>query len=260
MIGGTIRRFDSCESTNDEAAKWAKQIHDRAPHGGVIVADSQRAGRGRLGRQWHSPPGSNLYFSVVLRLALPPDKVPPITLCAGLAVCEVVNTRGAVASIKWPNDIYVGKNKLAGVLTEMSTQSQGTVSEGQSSPVESTVIVGIGVNVNGSAFPPELAATSLALECGETIDRAILLGDILSSMHQWVERYCAHGVSALQRAFEGHSMLSGQLVRAKIGGQLRSGKVVSLSDDGALRLRDSAGIEHKIIAGEIECLGEECDE
>ncbi len=254
MIGGTIRHFDECESTNDEALKWARQIHDSAPHGGVVVADFQRAGRGRLGRVWHSPPGSNLYFSVVLRLSLPMERVPPITLCAGLAVCEVVNTRGIKASIKWPNDVFVGGNKLAGVLTEMSSQSHSATMARQ------TVIVGVGLNVNSESFPSDLSATSLKLECGAQVDRAELLGDILSSMHTWVERYCAHGVSALQKAFEGHNLLSGQLVRAKVGGVLVQGRVVSLSDEGALLMRDSDGLEHKIVAGEIECIEEKTRE
>jgi len=263
VIGGTIRHFDECESTNDEALKWARQIHDSAPHGGVIVADFQRAGRGRLGRVWHSPPGSNLYFSVVLRLLLPMERVPPITLCAGLAVCEVVNTRGVKASIKWPNDVLVGANKLAGVLTEMSSQSHRPATDGAANHGAlgmQTVIVGVGLNVNCESFPGDLSATSLKIESGGQVDRTELLGEILSSMHTWVERYCAHGVSALQKAFEGHNMLAGHLVRAKVGGVLVQGRVVSLSDEGSLLMRDNGGLEHKIVAGEIECIEEEIHE
>ncbi len=248
MIGCTIRRFETCTSTNDEATKWAGQHRDRAPHGGVIVADTQTGGRGRLGRVWHSPAGENLYFSVVLRPQLPLHRVPPITLCAGLAVCEAVNAMGVAASIKWPNDVLVGDCKLAGVLTEMSTQSQHSP---QTGPSDTAVIVGIGVNVNSRRFPPELCATSVANETGADCDRFTLLGEILTRMDSWVEQYCAHGVGALQQAFESHNQLRGHKVVAKVKGVLVSGRVVALAEDGSLLMKDDHGTEHRIVAGEV---------
>lgn len=244
MIGCKRRRFDHCASTNDVAAAWAKDPHDPAPHGGVVVAESQAAGRGRLGRSWHSPPGENLYFSCVLRPTLPAPKVPPITLCAGLAVCEVVNSLGVSASIKWPNDVWVGQRKLAGVLTEMSTHSQN---------VES-VILGVGLNVNSRQFPADLQATSIRLETGREQERSGLLDALLLSIDTWVERYCSHGVSALAQAFERHSFLGGREVQVKIAGALISGRVASLAEDGSLLVVDSAGTQHKVIAGEVQLL------
>lgn len=242
MIGCSIRRFERCASTSDEAANWARDKYDPAPHGGVILADSQTGGRGRLGRQWHSPPGQNLYFSCVLRPELPIHKVPPITLCAGLAVCEIVNSLGVAASIKWPNDVLVGGRKLAGVLTEMSTQAQKL----------EAVIVGVGINVNSIEFPPELSATSLRLESGAEHDRALLLGNVLRSMDHWVERYCSEGVAGLAQAFAEHSMLRGKEVRARVSGVLIVGRVASLGEDGSLEIIDAAGTVHRVIAGEVE--------
>lgn len=247
MIGCRTRRFDACVSTNDLAAAWAKDPHDRAPDGGVVVADSQTGGRGRLGKDWHSPPGENLYFSCVLRPDLAAEKVPPITLCAGLALCEVMNSLGVKASIKWPNDVWVGQRKLAGVLTEMSTQSQ---------KVES-VIVGVGVNVNATEFPVGLQATSVRIETGKDHERSGLLDVILSSMDEWVERYTSGGVAALARAFEKHNLLGGRQVQVRIAGAMVSGRVASLADDGSLLLTDQTGATHKVIAGEVNLLPED---
>lgn len=242
MIGCTIRRFERCESTSDEAAKWARDKYDPAPHGGVIVAEMQTAGRGRLGREWHSPPGQNLYFSCILRPSLPLHKVPPITLCAGLAVCELVNSLGINASIKWPNDVLVGNKKLAGVLTEMSTQAQRL----------EAVIVGVGLNVNELDFPPALCATSLRAESGVAHDRSLVLGTLLRHMDTWVERYCSGGVAALSQSFAQHSMLTGKVVRAQVGGAIVLGHVASLADDGSLVIIDDADTHHRVIAGEVE--------
>lgn len=244
MIGCKKRRFEECASTNDVAAAWARDAHDPAPDGGVVVADAQTGGRGRLGRSWHSPPGENLYFSCVLRPNLPAARVPAITLCAGLAVCEVVNSLGVQASIKWPNDVWVGSRKLAGVLTEMSTRSQR---------VES-VIVGVGVNVNSTSFPEELQATSICLETGVPQERSGLLDALLASLESWVQRYLEGGVPALSAAFEAHNLLGGQEVQVKIDGELISGRVASLAEDGSLLVEDPSGVQHKVIAGEVHLL------
>ncbi|MCP4444331.1 MAG: biotin--[acetyl-CoA-carboxylase] ligase [Myxococcales bacterium] len=242
MIGCKLRRLESCASTNDEAASWARDSRDPAPHGGVILAATQTAGRGRLGRVWHSPPGENLYFSCVLRPPLAPQRVPPLTLCAGLAVCEVVNSLGVAASIKWPNDVLVGGAKIAGVLTEMSTRSQSLDS----------VVVGVGLNVNAGKFPAELAATSLALERGADLEMPKVLGSLLYAMDQWYEKYLGEGVAGLVDAFNNHSVLSGERVCARVGQELVSGRVVSLGEDGSLIVESDDGTHHRIIAGEVD--------
>ncbi len=247
MIGCRKRRFDRCTSTNELATTWARDRHDPAPHGGVVIADSQSAGRGRLGRDWHSPPGKNLYFSCVLRPDLPVERVPPLTLCAGLAVCEVVNSLGIGASIKWPNDVWAGDKKLAGVLTEMSTRSRSV----------EAVIVGVGVNVNTTDFPSELHATSLRLETGEDHERSGLLDAMLVAMEHWVQCYTTHGVPALASAFEEHNMLRGRDVQVRISGEVVAGRVVRLAEDGSLIIADRAGVQHKIIAGEVHLLSDD---
>ena len=244
MIGCSIRHLDCCASTNDEAGRWARDPADPAPHGAVVVADRQTSGRGRQGRVWHSPPGENLYVSCVLRPDLPPPRVPPLTLCAGLAVCEVVNSLGVPASIKWPNDVLVGGAKIAGVLTEMSTRSQSLDS----------VVVGVGLNVNARAFPPELAATSIFLETGVSQSLPSVLGSVLFAMNEWYEKYLEDGVAGLEESFAQHSMLAGRDVRAKVGHSLISGTVVALGEDGSLVVEDAQRVRHHVIAGEVEML------
>ncbi len=247
MIGCKKRRFETCASTNDVAAAWARDPHDPAPDGGVVVADSQSAGRGRLGRVWHSPAGENLYFSCVLRPNLQAAQVPPLTLCAGLAVCQAVNSLGVPASIKWPNDVWVGDKKLAGVLTEMSTRSQKVDS----------VIIGVGVNVNGLDFPAELEATSLRIESGEEHERSGLLDAMLLAMEEWVQVYLRGGVPALTKAFAKHNLLRDREVQVKVSGEMIDGRVLGLADDGSLIVEDRAGKEHQVIAGEVHLLSED---
>ena len=119
----------------------------------MIAADAQTAGRGRLGRSWHSPPGDNLYVSLLLRPTRAPAEIPPLTLLAGAAVADAVARAGRGPRLKWPNDVQLvdraptarRRRKLAGILTEMATAG-ATVEH---------VVVGIGINVNGTDFPPE---------------------------------------------------------------------------------------------------------
>src|SRR5581483_105763 len=139
-----------------------------AEEGTCVVAEAQSAGRGRLGRTWHSPPGTNLYCSVVLRPPLAPAAVP----------AAVAETTTLSAEIKWPNDVLVGGRKVAGILTELEAELERV----------RFVIVGIGVNLNTTAFPAELAerATSLALASGRPVDRAAFTGRLLAALE---ERY-----------------------------------------------------------------------
>src|SRR5262249_5814013 len=130
-------------STNDEALARARA---GAPHGLVIVADEQTRGRGRLGRVWHSPPGDNLYLSVLLRRDRPPAWALPLPLIAGVAVSDTLEGFSCGTAIKWPNDVLIDGRKVAGILTESSTVG-GRLE---------AIVVGIGVNVNVADLPPEL--------------------------------------------------------------------------------------------------------
>ncbi len=134
-LGRAWRHLPTTGSTNDEAAAWARA---GAPAGAVVVADAQTRGRGRLGRRWHSPSGASLYFSVVLRPPLPPHRVPPLTLAAGVAVAEALTALDITPQLKWPNDVLLDGKKVAGILTEMSSDSIVSITSSSASASTST--------------------------------------------------------------------------------------------------------------------------
>lgn len=168
-LGKEIVYKEVVGSTNAEVRKLAE---DGAKDGLLVVADSQTQGKGRRGRIWQSPKGTNLYFSMLLKPEFEPDKASMITLVAAYSVAKVIReTTGLDAKIKWPNDIVVGKKKVCGILTEMSMERDYI----------HHVVVGIGINVNEEKFPEELEemATSLKKEKGCLVSRANLLSAIL---------------------------------------------------------------------------------
>lgn len=170
-------------STNDDAREWARQ---GAPHGAVVIADAQDRGRGRHGRSWSSPPGASLAMSVVLRPRVPPTALPPIALVAGLAVRRAVAARlEHPVRVKWPNDVVLVTDgelrKLSGVLVE------GAIAGAR----VDHVVVGIGVNVGRSSFPPELEAiaTSLARAGARDLDRGSLALAVLAALDEELEAF-----------------------------------------------------------------------
>ena len=224
-----------CGSTNDEAARLARA---GARHGTIVIAKTQRAGRGRDGHAWASPQGG-LYLSAVLRPPLPLADVPAMTLAIGIAVCDAVRAAGAPAVLKWPNDLLVAGKKLAGVLVE--AQSQGTKLE--------AVIVGIGVNLAG-ALPGELPAVTLEAASGCPIDRDAFVARLLAHVERWVDRYVATGLEAIIPAWQDR-MAIGLSARATIDGASLTGEMAGLDLDGALLLRDRSGRLHRVRSGDV---------
>ncbi len=226
-----------CDSTNDEAARLARA---GAAHGTVVTADSQRAGRGRRGRRWHSPPGENLYLSCIVRPQLAPAEAVAITLAAGLGVSDAVRQVGVEATLKWPNDVLVNGRKLAGILTEMSTASAAV----------EHIIVGIGVNLGQQAFPPPLdqVATSLS-EHGVSVERAAFLDMLLADLERRFESFFRDGVEALSDAWTARADRAPVQVTAS--GRTILGRVVGLASDGCLLVEDAAGVRHRVIAGDV---------
>ena len=225
-----------CGSTNDEAARLARA---GARHGTVVVADAQKAGRGRDGRVWSSPPGG-LYMSAVLRPPLPLGDVPPMTLASGIGVCDAARRAGAAAVLKWPNDVLVDGSKLAGVLVE--AQSQGNRLD--------SVIVGVGVNLTNEVPP---GAISLAEASGHSIDRAAFVASLLAAIERWVDRYVASGLEAIIPTCQDRLAI-GLSARATVDGAPLVGAVAGLDLDGALLLRDDDGVLHRVRSGDVEVL------
>ncbi|MFT3692568.1 MAG: biotin--[acetyl-CoA-carboxylase] ligase [Kofleriaceae bacterium] len=227
-----LQRIDleSCGSTNDEAARFARA---GASHGTVVIAERQENGRGRDGRAWASPLGG-LYFSAVMRPPLPLADVPPMTLAIGIAVCDAARAFGADAKLKWPNDVLVGDKKLAGVLVE--TQSQGGKLE--------SIIVGIGVNLE---VLPEIAHAARLDAERETFIRALI-----AKLEEWVDRYIACGVESIVPAWQ-QRMAHGLSARAVIDGTARVGRLTGIDRDGAL-LIDVEGAIHRVRSGDVEVI------
>lgn len=241
-LGREQTMLESCGSTNDEAAHLAMA---GAPHGAVVMALAQSTGRGRMGRDWHSPPGENLYLSCVLRPELEPFQVPPVTLAAGLGVVSAVNSLGLAATLKWPNDVLLGGRKLAGILTEMSTRG---------SRVEH-VIVGIGINLETRVFPPSLAsiATSLA-QHGVTIARDRFIERLLGDLERWLDRFFAGGVEAIARAWMERAGIGPERVsRVRVQGPSGpiEGRAVGIDGSGFLLVAAPDGQVHRVLAGDV---------
>jgi len=219
-----------------------------AAEGLVISADEQTAGRGRRGHSWSSPPGAGLYFSLVLR---PKSEVGEtgtlslITLCAGIGVREgLLRTSGLATSLKWPNDVMCGPRKLAGILAE--GHGIGTASQ--------AIVLGVGVNVLRTAFPPDVAvrATSLENELGHAVDRAVLLRGILASLSAWYDRLRSGDADGILRAWRAAAPSAVGARVAWANGE-RQGVTAGVDHSGALLVISTAGVE-RVVAGELRWL------
>lgn len=214
-------------STNDDARE---ALARGAADGHVVVADRQTRGRGARGREWASPAGTDLYFSIVARVPLTPARLPPLTLAVGLGVARAAEARlpGVEVTVKWPNDVLLNGKKHAGILVE--SVSLGGRIDG--------AIVGIGVDVNRESFGElEPIATSWRRETGETFDRAEALAALLSCVEAEIDRFVRLGPRAVASAVEARLAYRGEPV--SVDGA--EGTLLGLNEDGALRLRTSEG-------------------
>ncbi|OFX24494.1 MAG: biotin--[acetyl-CoA-carboxylase] ligase [Anaeromyxobacter sp. RBG_16_69_14] len=243
-LGQVLHWFEEVGSTNDIAKRLAD---DGAAHGEVVVAEAQTAGRGRRGRVWASPTGRNLTFSIILRPDLPPSRASELTLVASVALCQAVRQAGVPAGIKWPNDLLVHGRKLAGILTELAADPDRV----------QWVVLGIGVNVNVRAeeFPAELRdiATSLAMERGEPVPRALFAAAVLSSLEEWLDRHAEDGFPPVREAWRAMSITLGREVRVRASDRDLEGVAEDVDEAGALLVRTPAGLE-RVLAGDVELL------
>ena len=221
-----------------------------APEGTTVVAEAQSSGRGRHGRAWFSPAGAGLYVSVVLRpspdgsLAGRENPMTLLTLAAGVAVAEAMRTStGLPAEIKWPNDVMIGRRKLAGILAESAAHAGA----------EPFVVLGFGVNVREAAYPAELAAraTSIEAETSRPADRAQILAEILASL---AERYAdlrAAKFDAILSAWRGLApSLRSVSIEWDSPTGIMSGRAEDIDAHGALLVRVGDRIE-RLVAGEV---------
>ncbi len=234
-------------STNDDAKQAAKE---GAPHGATWVAESQDSGRGRQGRAWISPPGENLLFSVLLRVQCPAARLPQLAICAGLSVVETAQALlpAVRVGLKWPNDVWVGRKKLAGILVESS------FARGQAQ----SVVIGIGMNVHGRELPEDLRdiATSLALEAsasgasqahGHALDRGAILADLLVRLDHDIVHVAGRGLGMVHARIAKVDALRGLHVDT---GEI-SGIAEGIDAEGRLVLVTDAGRTERLVSGEV---------
>jgi BirA family transcriptional regulator, biotin operon repressor / biotin---[acetyl-CoA-carboxylase] ligase len=236
-LGRQLHLHQNLASTNSEAMSLAQQ---GAEDGTVVATESQTAGRGRHARTWFSPPGLNLYCSVIVRglgekLTLA-DWLSWVPLTTALAVAEAVHTVAGISlDLKWPNDLLLDDRKAGGILCESSLT-------GPDNPV---VVIGIGLNVNMSQdlFPDELRpiAASLFESTHRPVDRNRLLAQLLQDLEESLDELRAHGPSRLLQAYQRRCTTLGRQVRVDLGGgEELLGTAVAITADGALQVSPSA--------------------
>jgi BirA family biotin operon repressor/biotin-[acetyl-CoA-carboxylase] ligase len=252
-FASTVLFYSTIGSTNDVAAILAE--HD-ADEGTVVIADAQTAGRGRRGRSWFSPPGSGLYVSIVLTpgraTGAPQRATTLLTLTAGLALAEAVAAAtGLPPDIKWPNDLLVGRRKLAGILAEATTSPRGSGLHPGSDHLR--VVLGFGINVRQAAYPPELAArvTSLETELGRVVDRAALCAAALAALSQRYDDLIAGRFDAILDEWRRRAPGSrGARVRWDTASGPATGITAGIDESGALLVQSGDTVE-RLVAGEV---------
>lgn len=241
ILRGPVYHFETAESTNDAAKILGVQ---GVAEGAIVVAETQTAGRGRLGRAWLSPPGQGIYASLLLRPPLPPNELPQITLSTAVSLVRALTrTVGVTPGIKWPNDLILKGKKLGGILTEMETESDQI----------RYLVVGLGLNVNNTDFPPELAgrATSLLKAEGRSFPRLTILKAWLEEFEILYTQFLARGFPEILEEWKQHSVTLGKYVAVRQGPRQVEGLAMEVTPDGALVLETARGEEVKVTSGEI---------
>jgi BirA family biotin operon repressor/biotin-[acetyl-CoA-carboxylase] ligase len=243
-LGVRALAFETIGSTNDVAAALAAEGDGE---GVIVIADQQTAGRGRRGHVWFSPPGAGLYVSVILapaRSATDPLRATMLTtVAAGVAIGEgIERATGLRSTLKWPNDVYVGRRKLAGILAE-----------GVGAGERAQVVLGYGVNVSAAAYPRDVAerATSLETELGRPVDGRVALIETLAALAARYDDLLAGRFDAILTAWRVRApMATGARVTWSAPDGPRHGVTAGIADDGALLVTTDSGIE-RIVAGEV---------
>ncbi len=231
-----IRFFEETDSTNRIAKELAAQ---GAAHGTAVIADRQTAGRGRLGKRFHSPEGG-LYLSMILRPALPVSDMMAVTACAATAVFAALSEYGIAPQIKWVNDLFLNGRKICGILCEGGFAADGTLEY---------LVIGIGLNLHPDPnLPAELAdiVTNLESETGQHIGRNDAASAILMHLERFMEELPAR---TFLEIYTKHSYTLGKRVIVMHGGHEREGLAISYTEDAALVVRFDDGTEHVISTG-----------
>jgi BirA family biotin operon repressor/biotin-[acetyl-CoA-carboxylase] ligase len=243
-FGKNLILLDKVASTQEHLRMLA---NEGAPEGTLVIAEQQTEGRGRMGRQWLSPPGKGIWMSLLLRPQIPLHQIPQLTLLAAVAMHRAITrVTNLEIGIKWPNDLLAGGKKISGILMESAAEEARV----------KYIIAGIGISVNldEEDFPPEIRskATSLKMAAGREIDRPELIAAVLGDFEKLYELYQQEGFSPIRTLWEMNAVTLGkEAVLATSKGTVE-GVPISLDDTGGLRVQLADGQIQVFYSADVE--------
>ena len=244
-VGTEICYFDVTDSTNTQAKSLGE---GDAPNGTLVVAGKQESGRGRRGRSFESPAGTGIFMTLLLRPEIEPQNASMLTLVSALAVAKgIEHMVDLPVQIKWPNDIVINGKKVCGILTEMSAQMDYV----------NYIVIGIGINVGNEEFPEEIkdVATSIYLESGKHVNRAMLIEKMWEEFEDYYELYeKTQDLSSLVKEYDSYLVNRGQKVRVLDSKEPYEGKAMGITDRGEL-IVDTWEARRLVSAGEVSVRG-----
>lgn len=248
LIGHPLYYFPEIGSTNDEAYRLGVT---GVADGTVVIADGQTKGKGRLQRAWHSPAGSNIYTSIILRPQIKPAAAPQISLVAGVAVAELLSQYcPGLVELKWPNDVLIKGKKICGILAQMKTAGEQV----------DFVVVGIGINVNigKDQFPADIRdiATSLIIETGRKIAREDLIIGLYENLAKWYKKLLQDGFTSIKEKWLNLAPMIGKEIKVTYFSEVVQGKALGIDEQGALILLCVNEEKISISAGDATILKE----
>ncbi len=243
VVGKRIQVFQSTSSTNDIAHQL---LGGANTEGTVVFAEEQTKGRGRLGREWVSPKGKGLWFSVLLRPNIHSESAPRLTIMAAVSLAEAIREQtGCRTEIKWPNDILLNERKVAGILVELIAEPDR---------IRNAILgIGVDVNVRSRDFPPEIRsiATSIREELGQKVDRASLASAILRSLDRNYSNIATGEFGNIARKWEDLCTTLGKEVSISLGDRVVEGTAETIDEFGSLLVRTRFGQVERITGGDV---------
>ena len=239
-----LQVHEALDSTNTHAKELARQ---GAAAGTVIIARAQSAGRGRLGRSFHSPADTGLYFSLILRPDCKPEQLMHLTCAAAVAACDAVERAcGLRPGIKWINDLTLEGKKLGGILTELSFSTDGRVS---------SAVIGIGINVKKESFPRELQPIACSLaDFAPQPELSALAAELMLSLEE-MSRCLLSDRAGLMDRYRKDCITTGRQVRIIGADSIRTGLAEAIQDDGSLQVLFDDGQRKTVNSGEVSVRG-----
>lgn len=248
LLGRSVHIFDEVDSTQNVAQRL---VREGAPEGTLVLAERQTAGRGRLGRHWHSPKGKGIYMSLVVKPDIPLHLIPHMTLLAAVALSRAVRQTvpGVSPGIKWPNDLLLRGRKISGILMESSAENEAL----------QVIVAGVGISCNLEAddYPEELKdkATSLLIESGAKVEREALIAAFLYQLEELFTLYREQGFGPIRTLWEASSVTIGRQVRMIAHGGVYEGEALGLDEWGGLTIRMADGTVKTVYSADTELPG-----